>query len=387
MEPKFHVFLSYNRKDLLAVQDIWKALKEKGLRPWLDIVELRPGRPWEPRIEEVISTVPAAAVFVGANGMGPWQRPEMRACLGEFARRKIPLIPVLLPGAETPRLPLFLQDFTWVDLREGMTPAGIDHLIWGITVEPADVEEAGATSPQAEAEIASSKPEVSFGSVAEIARALAVALENSERPARRKRWLRAAVVAIVVVIAIVVGAIAWHIERTIAGPSRVVPVQQDLVPPSDHVCSPEGEDRIVPHAVPSVISVTQHLANPDGRMAEYIGAMRVEVPLNERVCVFAGFSGRVENVVAVHEASGKLYQTLQRTPENHGNAEVILQPGQIYFITSWHKRAGEQGDGLLWFASEQRLRTTESGITITSYHQEGSEVPDAFIDVNVLSWR
>jgi hypothetical protein len=58
----------------------------------------------------------------------------MRACLSEFVTRRIPVIPVLLPGApHKPKLPLFLQEFTWLDLREGLTEAALDQLEWGVT--------------------------------------------------------------------------------------------------------------------------------------------------------------------------------------------------------------------------------------------------------------
>ena len=44
------------------------------------------------------------------------------------------MIPVLLPGAaRQPELPLFLTQFTWVDLRLGLTDPGLDRLEWGIT--------------------------------------------------------------------------------------------------------------------------------------------------------------------------------------------------------------------------------------------------------------
>jgi hypothetical protein len=58
----------------------------------------------------------------------------MRACLTEFIRRKMPVIPVLIPGApDQPELPLFLQAYTWVDLRKGIDDSGLDRLQWGIT--------------------------------------------------------------------------------------------------------------------------------------------------------------------------------------------------------------------------------------------------------------
>jgi hypothetical protein len=46
----------------------------------------------------------------------------------------MPVIPVLLPGAPAvPTLPIFLRELTWVDLRDGVTPAMIERLVWGIT--------------------------------------------------------------------------------------------------------------------------------------------------------------------------------------------------------------------------------------------------------------
>ena len=73
-------------------------------------------------------------MLVGKDGIGPWEAPEMRACLDECVRRQMSVIPVLLPGASaTPALPLFLRRFTWVDLRKGLDEGSVDRLEWGIT--------------------------------------------------------------------------------------------------------------------------------------------------------------------------------------------------------------------------------------------------------------
>jgi hypothetical protein len=93
-----------------------------------------PGRPWQEALEEIIEITKSAAVLVGADGLGPWEVPEMRGCRSEFVSRKMPVIPVLLPDAPIRSvLLLFLKQFTWVDLRGGLTEAGLDRLIWGIT--------------------------------------------------------------------------------------------------------------------------------------------------------------------------------------------------------------------------------------------------------------
>ena len=133
---EFDVFLSHNSADKPVVEELAKKLQARGLNPWLDKWELVPGRPWQEGLEDIISNAHAAAVMVGGDGLGPWEIPEMRVCLSECVRRGLPVIPVLLPGApKQPDLPLFLTQFTWVDLRGGLNIEGLDRLQWGITGE------------------------------------------------------------------------------------------------------------------------------------------------------------------------------------------------------------------------------------------------------------
>ncbi|AUB84127.1 hypothetical protein THSYN_26445 [Candidatus Thiodictyon syntrophicum] len=134
-EPEsFNVFLSHNSRDKPAVRQLAQALQARGLKVWLDEEELVPGRPWQEAVERIIQSVHTAAVLVGRDGLGPWEVPEMRACLSQCVTRRLPVIPVLLPDAPVePALPLFLQAFTWVDLRAGLTDDGLNRLEWGIT--------------------------------------------------------------------------------------------------------------------------------------------------------------------------------------------------------------------------------------------------------------
>ncbi|MDA1055310.1 MAG: toll/interleukin-1 receptor domain-containing protein [Planctomycetota bacterium] len=130
----FDAFLSHNSQDKPIVRQLADALVGRRLRPWLDERELVPGRPWQEALEEIIQTTKTAVVMFGPAGLGPWEEPEMRACLNEFVTRKLPVIPVLMPGApKQPELPLFLKAFTWVDLRGGLSDDGLDRLVWGIT--------------------------------------------------------------------------------------------------------------------------------------------------------------------------------------------------------------------------------------------------------------
>src|SRR5947207_5598766 len=129
----FDVFLCHHGVDKLAVKQIGKQLKLYGLLPWLDEWELRPGLPWQQVLEEQISHIKTVAVFVGKNGLGPWQYQELAVFLHEFAARGRPVIPVLLPDApQEPTLPMFLKAMTWVDFRV-QDPDPLQQLYWGIT--------------------------------------------------------------------------------------------------------------------------------------------------------------------------------------------------------------------------------------------------------------
>lgn len=130
---QFDVFLCHNSEDKSQVRNIAECLKKQGMHPWFDEWDLRPGVRWQQVLQEQISQIEAAAVFVGSKGLGPWQQQELEAFLLIFAENNKPLIPVLLPDApQKPELPLFLRGRMWVDFRQNY-PEPIGQLIWGIT--------------------------------------------------------------------------------------------------------------------------------------------------------------------------------------------------------------------------------------------------------------
>ena len=132
IQKRFDVFLCHNSADKDGVKEIGGRLKEAGFRVWLDEWELRPGLAWVPELEKQIESVKSAAVFVGDNGIGPWERMEVNAFLLEFVNRKCPVIPVILKDCtNVPELPVFLKGMAWVDFREAR-PDPMEQLIWGI---------------------------------------------------------------------------------------------------------------------------------------------------------------------------------------------------------------------------------------------------------------
>ena len=129
----FDTFLSHNSRDRPGVLRLARALRARGVKVWLDEWQLVPGRPWQDALETIIGAARSALVVVGEDGLGPWEVPEVRACISEFVERRMPVIPVLLPGLrQAPDLPLFLRQFTWVDLRKGLTREAMERLERGI---------------------------------------------------------------------------------------------------------------------------------------------------------------------------------------------------------------------------------------------------------------
>jgi len=175
MAADFHVFLSHNSKDKPLVREIATRLAAAGLKPWLDVDELRPGLPWQDGLEEAMRTTGAAAVFLGGHGVGSWQKPEIRVCLSQMVERGQPVIPVLLPGApDNLKLNLFLRENTWVDLRQGLSEEGVNRLIWGITGEkPED-------GPRSNAPASFKKPEGDLAAAQRLLKERTIAGQDTE---------------------------------------------------------------------------------------------------------------------------------------------------------------------------------------------------------------
>ena len=117
-KPSCDVFLSHDGHDKPAVEALARRLKEKGINPWLDKLNLIPGDPWQENIEKALDKCAACAVFIGPRGAAGWHHEEMRAAIARrVEERDFRVIPVLLPGGEREQrksLPKFLAATTWV---------------------------------------------------------------------------------------------------------------------------------------------------------------------------------------------------------------------------------------------------------------------------------
>ncbi len=115
------VFLCYNSEDETSAVAIQKSLEATGLRVWIDNVELNAGH-ITPQIEEAIRHTNAAAVLIGAKGLGPWQEIELERLLEcrAGADEQVRLVPVLLPDTDMDSVPESMRRFVAVSFEKAM---------------------------------------------------------------------------------------------------------------------------------------------------------------------------------------------------------------------------------------------------------------------------
>jgi hypothetical protein len=135
VSDNFDVFLAHNSSDKPLIEIICLKLKERGLKPWLDIEQIPPGRWFQDVIQDTIKKISSAAIFISNNGLGRWQVVELRTFISQCVERKMPVIPVLLPGVDSlPSELVFLNEFNWVKFKNDVYEDNIiDNLVWGIT--------------------------------------------------------------------------------------------------------------------------------------------------------------------------------------------------------------------------------------------------------------
>jgi hypothetical protein len=71
------VFLCYSSPDRDRVVAVAGQLKERGILPWLDVWDLRPGTRWQGELADRLSKIRSVAVFVGPGRTRPWQEIEL----------------------------------------------------------------------------------------------------------------------------------------------------------------------------------------------------------------------------------------------------------------------------------------------------------------------
>jgi formylglycine-generating enzyme required for sulfatase activity len=120
-----HIFMSYSRRDDVAMRRIVVFLRNKGIKVWVDNEKLIPGTPiWEEEIEKSIKNASAiVAVLSPDSKSSEWVRREVS--LADQYRKRV--FPVLVQGDEESAITLRLTNRQYVDIRVN-EEAGLNSL-------------------------------------------------------------------------------------------------------------------------------------------------------------------------------------------------------------------------------------------------------------------
>jgi len=112
----YDAFLSYDSQDRAAVTEVVEVFAGRGLRTY-SYRDLAPGENLETALSAALQNSRALCVFIGAATLkSNWALLDVRAMAARADN--IPLIPVILPGVDTSKLPDYLQERQWADWRE-----------------------------------------------------------------------------------------------------------------------------------------------------------------------------------------------------------------------------------------------------------------------------
>ena len=126
---RFDAFLSHNSLDKPDVENIREKLEAAGIKIWIDRNELSGGDSLPTTLKRALQHSAACVVFIGANGVGPWQAKEIAAA-DKLKRPKRRMIPVFLPGTAR-ELPASLKEkeLLWIEFRDFDDQLSLDKLI------------------------------------------------------------------------------------------------------------------------------------------------------------------------------------------------------------------------------------------------------------------
>jgi hypothetical protein len=127
-----HVFLSYSRRDLTAMNRLRDDMRNAGLQVWTD-ESLTPGTTsWQSAIEAAIErAVCVVVLFTPDSRQSEWVMAEL-----QYARmQKVVIVPVLMRGDEARSIPMAFANWQWLDLREDIKYRdGLSKLVNAIQV-------------------------------------------------------------------------------------------------------------------------------------------------------------------------------------------------------------------------------------------------------------
>ena len=138
-EPR--IFLSYTKKNIKQINELYKKLTDNGFRPWMDTEDIVTGEEWKPKIMKAIREATAFIACLSKNSVskrGVIQE-EIREALNTWQQKcpeDIFLIPLRIEECDVPES---LARFQWVNLFQ---EKGFKKLLESLTIA---IQRAGFT--------------------------------------------------------------------------------------------------------------------------------------------------------------------------------------------------------------------------------------------------
>ena len=128
LRPQFEVFLSHHWPDQDAAERITRFLQRRGVSVMAERWYADLKYCWPQALKRNLGWCGALVLCLGPRGLSGWQQREVGLALAMQAQGlPLPIIPVLLPGADPAHL--FLAEGPWVDLRcSGKEPEKLPRL-------------------------------------------------------------------------------------------------------------------------------------------------------------------------------------------------------------------------------------------------------------------
>jgi TIR domain len=143
----FDIFLAYSRPDVEAVDAIRRHLAKKGLKAFVDGLQVNVGEDFLEITRRALQESRACAVIVGPSNTYPWGSELLRTLLEAKDRATgLRFLPVLLPGAALPPsdvVPPFLAGLHWLRLEQLDNDVELDQLVEALVAD--EVQARGKT--------------------------------------------------------------------------------------------------------------------------------------------------------------------------------------------------------------------------------------------------